>query len=462
MNGSNRGDLKRSIIAAHIVRPFQDFAKTEAFSGVLLLLCTIAALLWVNSPFAASYEHLWEIPVSVGWGSWTLEKALHVWINDGLMVIFFLLVGLEIKREILVGELSSMKHAALPVMAAVGGMLFPALIYSMLNRGTAGAGGWAVPMATDIAFALSIMSLLGKRVPLGLKVFLTAFAIVDDIGAVLVIALFYHAGINVIALVAAGVILLALVVANAIGIRHLLVYTLLGIALWLAFLASGLHTTIAGILLAMTIPARVRGDAGEFLEQGRVFLDTFEKEGPAIGLYMNEQQQSSIQALETAAQQSLTPLQRMEHGLNPWVSYLIVPLFALANAGVPFKDGFFSSVVSLVSLGVMIGLIVGKQMGIMLFAWLAIKLGWAELPEGTSWLHLYGASWLGGVGFTMALFIAGLAFGDNEVMFNQARSGILMATLVAGLIGWAILMRCGSATRRREARSMPGALVPSS
>ncbi|QBD79787.1 Na+/H+ antiporter NhaA [Ktedonosporobacter rubrisoli] len=429
-------------LAERILRPFQEFAHTGASSGILLLICTIIALIWANSPWAASYNALWDLHLRIGIGSVGLDEPLHIWINDGLMTIFFFVVGLEIKREVLVGELSSLRQAILPIVAAVGGMLCPALIYLAFNRGTSAAGGWAIPMATDIAFSLGVLALLGSRIPSALKVFLTAFAIVDDIGAVLVIAIFFHSTINITALIASGIILICVALANVIGVQKPLVYALLGVCLWVAMLLSGLHATIAGILLALLIPSRARIDIRAFVRRGRTCLDEVASdERPGIGLFMNERQQSAIQALETAAEHSLTPLQRMEHTTHPWVAFAIVPLFVLANAGVPISSNFFAALLSPIGLGIILGLIIGKQVGIMLFSWLTVKLGWATLPEGTAWRQMYGVSWVGAIGFTMALFINGLAFGDagQELFFSEAKSAILVAALIAGVVGWLLL-----------------------
>jgi len=426
-------------LTGQIIRPFQKFAKTEASGGILLLLCTAAALVWANSPWASSYINLWQTKLTVGLGSFILSKPLLLWINDGLMTVFFFVVGLEIKRELLVGELASAKQAAFPIAAALGGMLVPAGIYIAVNAGTEGMPGWGIPMATDIAFALGVLALLGARVPLALKVFLTALAIVDDIGAVLVIALFYTVEISWISLALGGGFLIALVAANLIGVRHPLVYTLLGACLWLAFLNSGVHATVAGVLLAFTIPARSRIDMGEFLSLGRATLNEFERVARTdSSMLINEEQQAAIQALKSACERVETPLQRIEHALHSWVTFAIMPVFALANAGVVLDGGLTVALTHSVSLGVMAGLIAGKQIGITLFAWLAVRSGLATIPGAVTWRHIYGASWLGGIGFTMSLFIAGLAFGDSPLL-PVAKVGILSASLLAGVVGWIIL-----------------------
>ncbi len=421
-----------------LLYPFQEFLRQEASSGIILLACTILALAWANSPLVDSYNNLWHTKLTFGFGSFTLSKALILWINDGLMAVFFFVVGLEIKREVQTGELASLRQATLPIMAALGGMLLPALIYALFNTNGSGASGWGIPMATDIAFALGVLALLGKRAPLSLKIFLTALAIVDDLGAVLVIALFYTAEIAWANLVIAAGIIVLLLIVNRLGVRSPLVYAILGIGLWLAFLKSGVHATIAGVLLAMTIPSKARIDGREFVTFSRSVLSDFEKNCQPEQAVSSESQQAALQALENAVEHIQPPLQRLEHGLHPWVAFFIMPIFALANAGVSLGGGFAAAATHPVSLGIAAGLIFGKQIGITLFVWLATKLRIADLPTGVSWRHIYGASWLAGIGFTMSLFIAGLAFGESENLVI-AKVGILMASLIAGAVGWLIL-----------------------
>jgi NhaA family Na+:H+ antiporter len=427
-----------------IVRPFQDFADKQSSGGILLIAATAVALVWANSPWGESYAALWHTKLTVGVGDASISKDLTHWINDGLMAVFFLVVGLEIKREVLVGELSSVRGAALPIAAALGGAVVPAAIYLAINAGAEGSAGWGIPMATDIAFALGVLALLGDKAPVAIKVFLTALAIVDDIVAVLVIALFYTSEISWGALGVGGIFLVALIVANLIGVGRTLVYALLGIGLWLCFLLSGVHATIAGVLLALTVPAISFINPGAFLERSRYVLDRFEKAGAkGENVLSNEERQAALHALNHAAYKLEPPLHELEHTLHPWVVFAIMPLFALANAGVQLGGGIADALTNPVALGIVAGLVVGKQLGITLFAWLAVKSGVSELPEGIRWRHVYGAGWLAGIGFTMSLFISDLAFSDGRLV-DAAKLGILVASLIAGVVGWVILRGASS------------------
>ncbi|QGG46295.1 Na+/H+ antiporter NhaA [Heliorestis convoluta] len=441
-------------ITERLKRPFQQFFELEASGGILLLLCTVLALIWANSPLGESYMTLWQIPLTVGFGEFILQKPLVLWINDGLMAIFFFLVGLEIKREVLHGELKSPRQSAFPIAAAIGGMVVPASIYAALNWGTEGITGWGIPMATDIAFALGVLALLGKRVPLALKVFLAALAIVDDLGAVLVIAIFYTADISWMALGISAGFLAVLALANFIGVRHILVYVVLGIGLWFAFLLSGVHATIGGVLLAMTIPASSKINAEEFMNRTRRLIKDFENAGNGRKgeINMTEQHQVCVQALETNCNQVDSPLHRMEHTLHPYVSFFVMPVFALANAGVVFEGGFVESLTHPVSLGVILGLFFGKQIGVTLFSYIAVKAGWASLPKGVTWTHVYGVSMLSGIGFTMSLFIAGLAFEDHGLL-TLSKVGILTASLLSGVIGYLVLRYQAAKDDARKALS---------
>ncbi len=434
-----------------LIRPFQEFASGQASSGILLLVITILALVWANSPWAESYFALWHAPVAVSIGGFSFSKDLLHWINDGLMTVFFFVVGLEIKREMLVGELSSLKQAALPIVAAVGGMVAPALLYAMVagSQTDGAARGWGVPMATDIAFSLGVLALLGSRAPISLKVFLTAFAIADDLGAVMVIALFYTEQILPSALLASALFLGLAILANVLGVRSPIVYGILGFFLWVAVLKSGIHATVAGVAMALTIPASARMDRLRFLERGRGLLDRFEEAGPDQGdIATNSEQQAVLHTLEESCEQVKTPLQRLEHALHPWVSFLVMPIFALANAGVAVGETGVGSLGQPVSVGILLGLLIGKPVGVTLFAWLAVRSGIAALPPDLTMRHIHAAGWLGGIGFTMALFIAGLAFGTSPLL-GTAKMAILTASVVAGVIGF-VLVKHATGVRGSE------------
>lgn len=429
---------KRSNRLKPILTGFNLFVRDQAFSGVLLLAAVIAAMVWANSASASSYAALWQTQFAITLGPWQLAMPVHDWINDGLMAVFFFVVGLEIKREILVGELSRPRQALFPVAAAVGGMIAPALIFLALNAGGAGQGGWGIPVATDIAFALGVLALLGKRVPLSLKVFLTAVAIVDDIGAVLIIAIFYGDGLAWVPLAAAVVILSLLLLLNRGGVDNPIPYAILGLALWLAMLHSGIHATVAGVLLAACIPTFQRIDGAKFVERARGFLDAFAKAdtGHILG---NKEQQEALEALETATDHVASPLQQLEHAFHPWVSYAIMPLFALANAGVHLPADLGTFLASPVSLGVMVGLVLGKQAGILLVPLALSRFGLISKPRGLGWRQVYGAAWLGGIGFTMSLFVTNLAFGEGELAL-MAKVGVLAASTVAAVGGSLVLL----------------------
>jgi NhaA family Na+:H+ antiporter len=424
-----------------VLSPFSRFMRQEAAGGIVLIVCAAAAFAWANSSWAPAYHHLLEMEVGLRFGPWTTEYTLHHWINDGLMAVFFFLVGLEIKREVLVGELASPRHAALPAAAALGGMVVPALLYALLNAGGDGSRGWGVPMATDIAFVLGVMALMGPRVPVALKVFLTALAIVDDIGAVLVIAAFYTGDIRWSAL-GAGLLLLALLAAaNRLGMRRPLPYVFVGIAVWAFFLISGVHATVAGVLLAFTIPGRTRIDCGALLEHGRRALKHFEAAASGGRSVLGDPaQHEALLELEEVTEAAQAPLQRIEHELQAVVAFVIVPLFALANAGVSLTGAGGGAVLHPVSLGIILGLVLGKPVGITLFSWLAVRLGLAELPVGVRWRHLLGVSCLGGIGFTMSLFVAALAFPAGP-LGDVAKIGIFAGSLLAAAMGWLLLPR---------------------
>jgi len=425
-------------IVKRVFRPFQEFARIGSLGGIVLLVTTAVALTWSNSPYAETYFHIWETQITVGSADSPLTLSLHQWINDALMVVFFLLVGLEIKREIKVGELSSPRQAALPIVAAIGGMVVPALLYVAVTYGTPAIDGWGIPMATDIAFALGILALLGPRVPLGLKVFLAALAIVDDLGAVLVIALFYTSSIAWGAVAGAVVCLAILVALNMRQVAALTPYMVVGIALWFFFLQSGIHSTIAGVLLALTIPTSSRIDAEEFSARARRLINEFERtETGDLLVITSKGQQEALDALDVAVSSVNAPLLKLEHSLNDLVAFGIMPLFALSNAGVRLT-GVGEAITSPVALGIALGLVLGKMAGITLFSVLAVRFGVATLPAGVTWRSLHGAAWLGGIGFTMSLFIAGLAFRDAALL-DAAKISVLASSCVAGVVGFLLL-----------------------
>jgi NhaA family Na+:H+ antiporter len=438
--------LKRSRLQP-LLSPIQAFLAAESAGGIVLLLAAVAALAWANSPWGDGYAHFWHMKLSVAFGGRAFAMSLEHWVNDALMVLFFLLVGLEIKRELLIGELASPRRAALPIAAAVGGMVVPALLYLALNAGGPGARGWGVPMATDIAFAVGVLALVGRTVPISVKVFLLAVAIVDDLGAVLVIALFYTSEISMTALAVAGAFLLVLVLLNALRVHSPLPYVLLGMGLWAATLASGLHATIAGVLLAFTIPATRQLEERPYVEAMRRTLARFEADADAEPDRITEEQSHAIKAMEEASQAVQTPLARVEHALLRPVSFLIVPLFALANAGVDLRSGATAALTHPVMWGVLLGLVAGKTVGVLLASWLAIKSGVAALPAGATVRHVIGVAVLCGIGFTMSLFVAQLAFPGNAELLAAAKVGILAASLLAGVAGGAIIAWGGRAAR---------------
>ena len=430
-----------------LTAPFKRFARVEASGGILLLLCTLIAVAWANSTWAHGYDSVWERTLTIGFGSLSMTHDYHHWINDGLMAIFFFLMGLEIKREILCGELSSFKSAAFPFAAALGGCVFPTLLYLVVAYRTEAQQGWAVPMATDIAFALGVLALLGKNVPPAIKIFVTALAIVDDVFAVLVIALFYTAHISVPAI---GMALLGLCfscLANWLGIRKPSVYAFIGVLVWMAVFKSGIHATIAGVLMAFTIPASTTADRSRFLISGRALLDRIE-----AAPRHSPEEHDAFDVLESQSVVMQSPLHRIEHRIQPWISFLIMPLFALANAGVHLLGNVSGALRSSVSIGIAVGLFVGKPVGITLFSWLADKWKLASPPQDVSWKQIFGASWLCGIGFTMSLFVAGLAFRDMPLL-DMAKIGTFSGSVLAGFAGSMMLKRSRSESVAAAARA---------
>lgn len=423
-----------------VIRHWRVFISSEVLGSLFLLLCTIIAMIWANSPVAESYFGLLEMPLSVSLGDLHFSLTLHQWLNEGLMMAFFFLIGLEVKEQILVGELSTVRQALLPVGAALGGMLVPATIYMLLNVAGLGSSGWGVPMSTDIAFALGILALLGRRVPLSLKIFLATLAIADDIGAILVITLFYTGHLNITGLLIAVLFWLILYLLGRWGIYNPLVFFTLSILIWLGFFASGIHATIAGVVIAMAIPARPLREPIHVLEQIRARLDPDRMTGHDV--LRHHDQRQAVSELSNAMMDMTPPLVQLEKSLRPWVMFMLMPLFALANAGVSLSEGGASlreTFTHPVGLGVFLGLFVGKPLGISLFTWLAVRLRLADLPRGVTWRHIRGASVLAGIGFTMSLFVTQLAFSNQHALAQEAKIGVLAASAVAGVVGLLIL-----------------------
>ncbi len=420
-----------------IATPFEHFLHAQTTTGLILMGMTIFSLLLANSPFAEIYSHFFHTKIDFSVGSWELSHSIHHWINDGLMAIFFFIIGLEIKREILVGELSNIKVAILPILSAIGGMILPALIYLSINYGEQSAVGWGIPMATDIAFAISALVLLGNRVSPALVTFLVALAIVDDLGAVLVIALFYTEEIRLVALSLAGVFFVLMIIINRFGIHAILPYFILGIFMWFFMLESGVHATIAGVIAALAIPSKPKRAPVDFTRSTRNLLDEYDNYPVATDHTMHERQKTILTDIKDKIDAVSSPAARLEHDLHLPVSLIIIPLFALANAGISIDfSSIFDTLLEPVSLGIIFGLIFGKVIGIAGVAFLAIKMGIAKLPQDSTMNQIFGVAFLGGIGFTMSIFVADLAFLGNKELIFQAKIGILAASLFAGLFGY--------------------------
>jgi len=421
-----------------ILTPLEEFIHRQTTSGVLLMLCAIAALAIANSQWNTAYHYLLQMPFTIGLEGFQLSKSLHHWINDGLMAMFFFVIGLELKREILVGELADPKQAMLPIIAAVGGMLVPVLIYISINPEGHTLDGWGVPMATDIAFALGTLALLGSRIPKNLLTFLVALAIVDDLGAVMVIALFYTETLSLTALATAAGILFLLVALNLGGIRRPIPYLLLGVVLWIAMLKSGVHATLAGIFLAFTIPMRPKYDPERFLSHIHKMIGQIKKAYQREeNIIKNDELRSKVCALGEGVQLVQAPAQILESKLHLPSAYLVIPIFSLANAGVPIDWSSLGDIITHpVSVGIALGLVVGKLIGIAGFSWVAVKLGLTSLPQGLNFKHIVGAALMGGIGFTMSIFIAELGFAHHAQDLLMAKTGILLASIVAGVSGF--------------------------
>lgn len=409
-------------VARRIARPLRTFLRTEAGGGVVLLGATIVALIWVNSPVGHSYDSFWETEIGL-FGRATVVADLRHWVNDALMTLFFFVVGLEIKRELVAGELNEVRKAALPALAALGGMIAPACVFLALNVGEPSARGWGIPMATDIAFAVGVLALLGSRIPSGLKVFLLSLAIVDDIGAILVIAVFYSSDLAIGWLGLAIGLLLVVVLLQRARVLWVPVYAVVGAGVWFATFQSGVHATLAGVALGLLTPARPTDPGG--------FNDIVDR---AASL-PDEPDAEALRAVLLEAQEVVSVAERLEHLLHPWTSYVIIPLFALANAGLVLRaDSLGDALTSRLTLGIVAGLVAGKLVGISGISWLAIRAGWGALPSGVTYRHLLGVSMLAGIGFTVSLFITGLAF-PGSILADEAKMGVLLASILAAILG---------------------------
>jgi Na+:H+ antiporter, NhaA family len=406
-----------ALFQSMVLDPVRAFSRLEAAGGIVLLVNALAAFVLANSPWKEPFLDLWETPVRVELGGLGFQATLKRVIDDGLMATFFLVVGMEIKRELIEGELRTFRRALLPGIGAAGGVLLPALIYAAFNRGGRGADGWAIPMATDIAFSVGCLVVLGHRVSRGLLVFLTALAIFDDIAGIAVIALFYGHGVNMAALVWVALAALAVFAAARLGVENALVYAAGGLAMWVAFHHAGLHGTLAGVLLGLLVPGVSRRPVGD------------------------------------AVRDAIPPLQRFEHALHPWVVFGVLPLFALANSGVSLEGISHRSLTGPVFLGIALGLFLGKQLGIFLFTYAAVKGRLAVVPGGAPWGKVYGVATVAGIGFTVSLFIADLAFGSEPALLDEARLGVLVGSLVSGVVGTVVLWAMPSRAPRRVSTS---------
>lgn len=423
----------------YVLSPVKRMFGNESSIGILLFLSALAAMVVANSSWGAEwYHHVWEQEINLSFGERSLTLDLHHFINDGLMSIFFFLVGLEIKREFLTGELSAWRKAALPIGAAIGGMVLPALIFLMFTSGDA-AAGWGIPMATDIAFTLGLLNLVRNRIYSSVRVFVTSLAVVDDIGAVLVIAFFYTSSLSTHQLYVAGGAWLLLMLANKLGVRSVFFYTFVGISvIWISFFYSGIHPTIAGILLAFTIPANTRISRNQFVERIERLYARFLKTDSLANVYNSATEDRLLNKMRKAGSDARSPLQKAENTLHSFVYFIVMPLFAFSNAGVKIGDNFLEILLSPISLGVIFGLLLGKFVGISLFSKLLVKLGIAELPANATWTQVYGVAILAGIGFTMSLFISELAY-SNNMMIEEAKSAIIVSSALAAIIGLVVI-----------------------
>ncbi len=433
--------MYKEFVDRFIIDPSTRFINNSSASGIVLFSSALLAIILANSPWSDAYHNIWKYQFSIGFDQFLISKDLHHWINDGLMAVFFFVVGLELKREIIGGELSDFRSALLPLGAALGGMIFPALIYFALNREGVAADGWGIPMATDIAFSLGILYLLGDKVPVSLKIFLTALAIADDLGAVLVIAFFYSSNINFISLGTGAVFLAVLWIANGIGVRNTVFYALVGIGgLWLAFLMSGVHATIAAVLAAFAIPAKAKVKESYFANHMENLVSKFKNADPNNVNTLTREQLTVLQEIRSYSKKAITPLQRLEDNMHPLVAFVIMPIFAFSNAGITLSNDFLTQLVSPVALGVILGLLLGKVIGVVGVSNLMIRFSSIQLPKGMNQLHLWGVGFLAAIGFTMSLFIAGLAF-KQEHLIQESKLGILLASFIASILGYLLIKK---------------------
>ena len=424
--------------------PFKRTVFFHVNGGMLLIFTALLALVVANSPLSAAYQAFWQHEIILQIGNFNVFShgghpiTLMGFINDALMAIFFFSVGLEIKREILVGELSSFRKALLPIIAACGGMIFPVIIFFFLTKGTEAEAGMAIPMATDIAFSLGVLSLFGKRVPISLKIFLTAFAVVDDIGGVMVIALFYTSHLDLTFLIYSGVLFMLLMLCNMRNVYNRWIYILGACLMWYFFMQSGIHATIAGVLVAFTVPAKPREQIGKYVQRLHECIEFLPDEGKQR-IILNHEQIGALTNIKAASDDAVSPLQYLEESLHRPVNYLIMPIFAFANAGVILADANGNIEIGTLTWAVALGLLFGKFIGIYLFTWLVVKLRLACLGHGMNWVNITGICLLGGIGFTVSLFIANLSFGDQPVLLNQAKMGVILGTVMSGILGYIVL-----------------------
>jgi NhaA family Na+:H+ antiporter len=440
--GALKLHVRESLIARTVQLPIQEFIHTQGVSSAFLLAAAVAALVWANSPWSASYYHAWHIELTLS----GLRLPIHAWINDAMMALFFFLVGMEIKQEIVRGELQDLRRAALPICGGLGGMIVPALIYAAINHGGDGAHGWGVPMATDIAFSLGVLTLV-KGVPSELKIFLLSLAIADDIGAIAVIAVFYSTELHLEYLLIGALILAVILLCRKLGIGRQILYAVLGFAFWLAILRSGIHATIAGVILGFLMPVKAGVSLDTFSELGKEMIGEF-REAHAV----NDQARATrvLGTMEYLLQQTEAPADRVTRKLHDWIAFLVLPLFALSNAGVTFSLSTLGSMLhSPVAWGVLLGLFLGKPLGVVGVSWVAVKMNLARLPNSISWAQIAGVGVLAGIGFTVSLFISALAF-DDSLQLDSAKTAILIASLFAGVAGYLLLTRAGKGRKENQ------------